>query len=67
MGGGLGRAGLWGPRQNQAWSGVAALLIDDHVGLSSELGARALDGAPGPVGKKPSHGKGLLRGLLCGP
>ena len=57
MGGGLGRAGLWGRRQNQAWSGVTALLTHDRVGLSAELGERATDGAPGPVSKKPSHGR----------
>ena len=67
MGGGLGQAGLWGLRQNQAWSGVAALLTHDHVGLSSELGERATDGVPGSVSKKPSRGKGLLGGLLCRP
>lgn len=52
-----------GLRQNQAWSGVAALLTHDLVGLSSELGESRGRGA-WATGKKPAHRKGLLRGLL---
>ena len=56
----------WGPRQNQAWSGVAALLTHNHVGLSSELGEHR-GWAPGPPARSPHTERGSREACCVGP